>query len=150
MNKTLEERFWFKVNKTDYCWEWVGGKNSSGYGTIYNEKTVLVHRLSWQIHFGDIIEGLCVCHSCDNKKCVNPDHLFLGTQQDNMNDMVEKGGNNSPKGEKNGMHKLSESDIHIIKYMLGEGSTQSNVAKLFGVSQPVISNINLQKAWRDI
>ena len=87
------ERFWEKVNKLsdDECWEWQGGIKETGRGLCwYNSKVTTAHRASWQIHFGST-EGLNVLHKCDNGKCVNPYHLFLGTLSDNSRDMVKKG-----------------------------------------------------------
>lgn len=89
------DRFWERVNKTDTCWVWIGSLFSgSKYGQVkYNGKTRQVHRVSWQINFGEIPEGLCVCHHCDNPPCVRPDHLFLGTNYHNTMDSVRKGRN---------------------------------------------------------
>jgi len=94
--QTYEERFWSRVDKSDDCWEWTRGKFTSGYGSVYFKgKRVQTHRVSWVLTFGEIPEhdsyhGMCVLHKCDNPGCVNPDHLFLGTQQDNITDMIHK------------------------------------------------------------
>jgi hypothetical protein len=91
MSMTLEERFWLKARKTDGCWSWAG-RLRQGYGQIaVNGKTVSASRASWVIHFGDIPAGMLVCHKCDNPECANPEHLFLGTQKANAEDMVKKG-----------------------------------------------------------
>lgn len=92
----MTERFWKRVNKTDSCWEWTGGLDTMGYGMLRvpaprsSNKKVRVSRYSWELHNGPIPNGLFVCHTCDNKKCVRPDHLWLGTASDNMLDMHRK------------------------------------------------------------
>lgn len=88
-------RFWNKVYKTDSCWLWIGSRLPTGYGTFrVGKKVKRAHRVSWELHNGPIIDGsLLVCHTCDNPMCVNPDHLFLGTNLDNMRDRNAKGRN---------------------------------------------------------
>ena len=94
------------------CWEWTGSKRN-GYGRLIvgsrtdgTRKSVSAHRLSYELTYGEIPEGMEVCHRCDNRCCVNPDHLFIGTHQDNMSDRERKGRNKPPKGENNGRAKL--------------------------------------------
>jgi len=92
--KTIEQRFWEKVKIAgeDECWEWLAAKTHHGYGAFkYEGKICRTHRVSYILTKGDIPKGLFVCHSCDNPSCVNPKHLWLGTHQDNMDDMYKKG-----------------------------------------------------------
>ncbi len=129
-------RFWEKIEKKDGCWRWLASTSGDGYGLHANTKA---HRFSWRVHFGDIPDGLHVCHRCDNPWCTNPDHLFLGTHRDNMRDMANK--------ERN--CKLSREDVRTIRemYRPGQGSVLSSI---FGVSQAMITSIASGKFRSDV
>lgn len=92
-NEPAETRFWMRVDKSGECWTWTAARGDHGYGSFTDDdgRSVSAHRFSHQLHYGPIPKGLVVCHKCDNPPCVRPDHLFLGTQADNVRDMQAKG-----------------------------------------------------------
>lgn len=150
---SLAARFWSKVTKTDDCWIWTGHRGAPGYGMILRgvasgdrDVVVYAHRVSFEIHHGPIPEGLVVRHSCDVRLCVRPDHLSLGTQADNMRDMVERG--RSAKGYRHSQAKLADADVAAIRARLAAGDTQSSIAIDYGVTQSAISGIKTGKRWR--
>ncbi len=150
MKQTVEERFWDKVDKSGECWEWQGAMNSNGYGRpSINGKREYTHRLSWVLTNGEIPDGLHVLHKCDNPPCVNPDHLFLGTQAENNADKVSKG--RQPKGEMLPQSVLSEEEIIEIRRRYSSGGIyQKDLAVIFDVSQPHICDIINRKKWQHI
>ena len=140
-----EDRFWANVNKTDTCWLWFGNKNSDGYGRIgIDYKRILAHRYSYEFHYGDIPEGLQVNHHCDTPACVNLGHLYVGTNQDNMDDYVNRGW--SRKGEKHHNAKLTREDVLIIRALSGH-ETQKKVAGWFNIAQGHVNRIVNNKTW---
>lgn len=151
------EKFWNKVDLSyeDDCWNWLGSLDECGYGRYQiNKKRKFAHRLSYEIEYGPIPDNLLVCHHCDNPKCVNPKHLFLGTNDDNMKDMARKGrANRSSKniGIENGSHKLSPEQIIEIRELYSTKTiSQSKLGKMYGVSQAVIWKIVTHKNWKHI
>jgi hypothetical protein len=151
------ERFWAKVDKSGECWEWTGYLNPTEYGQIkWNGKAVASHRYSYVLHHPltiDLLEGhreIFVCHRCDNPRCVNPAHLFLGSCADNNKDRAAKGRNNSPKqkGEKNGNSKLTETQVREIrnKYANG-GISYQQLAIEYGVDKSSIGLIIRRETW---
>lgn len=158
----LADRFWphVKKGKRNECWEWVNGsyyKNpwtgADTYGCIsFNGKRQGAHRASWYLHFGDIPDGLFVLHTCDNPKCVNPRHLFLGTHDDNMQDKVKKGRarGGANKGEINPEHKLTEAQALEIIQALKRGEHPADIAKRYPVGEPMIKHIKSGRNWRHI
>lgn len=147
-----------KVNISDSgCWEWTGCIQKNGYARVtYCNKTMGAHRLSYLAFVGDIPEKMDVCHSCDNRKCVNPSHLFIGTRKQNMEDCVKK--NRQAKGEKLGCRKgslspaskLNEHQVLEIRELLKSGLKHAQIAKEFGVTADNISKIATGKTWSHI
>lgn len=143
-------RFWSKVIKQQECWEWNGERDKDGYGKInlMSFQTRVAHRLSWILTFGEIPEGMLVCHRCDNPSCVNPNHLFLGTQSDNINDMYKKGRGIFHKGEHCCRAKLTNAQANKIRELYSSGRhTQATLSKEFEISQAQISAIVNNKAY---
>lgn len=149
--------FWRNVNKTDGCWEWAGNVRRQGYGRFSvtlprpegfkgktPQKSYVASRYSWEITNGPIPDGMFVCHTCDNPKCVRPDHLFLGTCQDNRTDCVSKG--RMARGESHGCAKLTEVQVKEIR-ALGGTMTRTSIAKLYGVKINTISRVLSGESW---
>jgi hypothetical protein len=133
------------------CWEWTAGRNSKGYGQCYFQgKQQLTHRVAYQIKNGPIPDNMMVIHSCDNRACCNPDHLRLGTNQDNMNDMKERGRSHlhGAKGILNPIAKLDDSAVLSIREIYATGQyTQKELEAAYGIDQTVISDIVRGIAW---
>lgn len=127
-------------NKTD-CWEIQGYLDKDGYGNVSNKRA---HRLAYELFIGKIPFGKIVCHKCDNRKCCNPDHLFIGSQKDNISDMMKKGRKDSRYGERNTQNKLSESQVIEI-YTSSE--TQRRIAEKYKIDQSTVSYIKTGKLW---
>lgn len=154
---TAQQRFFASCTydeKTE-CWDWLGSLSPRGYGRIrVAGKNIRAHRYSWILKHGrDIPEGMVVCHKCDNPKCVNPDHLFLGTIADNVADCVSKGrhargeklAHPRAKGEKNGNSRLTANQVDAIR---SDQRPQRTIASQFGVSQALISKIKRGEMWK--
>jgi hypothetical protein len=158
----LPARFWFYVTPTDGCWEWAGPKGRWGYGVINHaygrDKHARAHRVCWELYFGPIPEGMCICHACDNKICVNPEHLFLGTSRDNTHDMLRKGRRRPGRpprmvGEGNGAAKLSEAQVREIRELYRprtRGLGCHSLAKRYGVSGQTIHRVIRGKYWNHV
>lgn len=135
---SLEEKFWPKVNKSDGCWNWNGFIYRNGYGQAsHRNKKILAHRASWMVNNGPIPKGMFVLHHCDNPSCVNPDHLFLGTHQDNMRDQKAKGRHFSPFTAKK---KLTDDSIRKIRTSFVRG-TGKKLAAEYGVTEFTIYRV---------
>lgn len=149
------ERFWSKVDlsNTSGCWNWTASTNHKGYGQINSGKKVLrAHRVSYEMTNGLIPKGLNVLHSCDNRKCVNPAHLRIGTSKENTNDMDSRGRRvNSPQpGENNAQAKLTEKEVLMIRTQHAQGVSQRALGREYGVDNTTISLIVTRKKWKHI
>jgi hypothetical protein len=152
MKFTPRERFLAKVcpESSSGCWLWRGQVRADGYGLVRFERKVhLAHRLAWKFFRGEIAPGLVVCHKCDVRGCVNPEHLFLGTMMDNVKDMMEKG--RSLHGEKHRSAKLTAEQVRRIKTMLAEDLLRvSDIAREYGVTHRTIACIARGTSWRHV
>lgn len=150
-----QSRFWSKVKIADgaSCWEWIGSRDACGYGVLFRSNHSLprmlkAHRLSWEIHNGPITDGLHVLHRCDNPPCVNPSHLWLGTQADNNRDRDAKGRCGAKgghvadrRGAKNGNARLSDEQVAKIRERHASGESQQRIADSIGCGQSQVSRI---------
>lgn len=151
LKTTVSERLMSKVDKSSGCWNWTAGKDSYGYGQMrVNGRKRLVHRISYEENTGPIPPRLCVLHRCDNPACINPEHLFLGTHRENMDDMLAKGrqARTSQKGVLHGHAKLTEADVLAIR--VASGISQAALALQYGMGRSQISNIRLGKCWKHL
>lgn len=146
VTRSLSDRFWEKVTKTDGCWLWTANMNKKGYGRLWlNGRNEFAQRVSWYLHFGKRDEALLVLHKCDTPSCVNPDHLFLGTNADNMLDKRLKG--RSAKGEGNGNRKLTNEQIIAIRN--SQGSVKE-ISQQFNIDKTQVYNIQSRKQWKHV
>lgn len=170
LSKIDASRFWVNVEMIPFheCWEWIAGTQGDGYGSTRNG---LAHRISWTLINGAIPSHLCVLHKCDNRSCVRPSHLYLGTDLDNSKDMVSRGhhyrggptnpatGDRNaaslypdrvPRGVKSGVAKLNERDVLGIRAMALTGKTRLEIARSFMISQTNVTNIINRDNWKHI
>lgn len=150
--KKIKSEFDRLVIKRDGCWGWKTVLYKTGYSKIHigKSKAIMGHRASWLIHRGDIPNGLYICHTCDNKSCTNPDHLFLGTPKDNSRDCAIKNRKNASHGINHYNSKLSEDMVKEIKKLILLKMSQSKIAAKFNVSASTIQNIVDRKTWKHI
>lgn len=143
----LEMRFLASFKKDgNGCWLWTGAMNTSGYGKVMRgKKHKGAHRVSWERVNGPIPDDLCICHKCDVRRCVNPDHMFLGSIRDNFDDMRAKGRN--ARGETNGMAKLNEADVKRIRR---DKRLNYVIAADYGVSSVLVGKVKRREVWAHV
>lgn len=145
------ERFLNFVDTSGDCWIWVGTTVDHGYGQFsYGEKKVSAHRMSYQLFKEDFDPTFCVCHICDNPSCVRPSHLFLGTQQENIDDMFTKGRESDRKGAAHPNAKLTNAGANTILSLYKEGISYHDLANRFGVSYSVVWKLINGKTWNHL
>jgi len=147
---TRTAQFWTFVDRRgpDECWEWKKSL-TEGYGNATINKTGMrAHRAAWVLTTGEIPDGLWVLHKCDNRKCCNPAHLFLGTRQDNLNDMFAKGRNQ--RGEMCPNAKLTAEKVRSIRALIANGMGNREIAAVYGVSHATISDIRCGATWAHV
>lgn len=151
----INHRFWSKVNKLSNsdggCWIWTARRHRSGYGQFKREgKQRYAHRVAYELTYSVFNENMRVLHKCDTPSCVRPDHLFLGTQQDNVRDMYTKGRGVDNSGDKHGNAKLTEADVKYIRKMLEFGFVQTDIAEHFHITKSHVSKIKHNKIWKHL
>jgi hypothetical protein len=140
----------------DECWEWQGNKDKQGYGRIsHNYKKVKVHRLAYEVHYAEPLGDLLCCHKCDNPSCVNPNHLYAGTNADNMRDKVERGRQHRPvvdyRGDKSPRSILKEHQVRDIRNLYKLGYTIRKLSGLYpAVKEAAIANIVHNRTWKHL
>lgn len=142
------EKFLSRIQVSGECWEWIGKGNCFGYGrmTFLGEHGVRAHRVSWMLFCGDIPSGrILVCHRCDNPKCVNPDHLFLGTDDDNQKDKCRK--RRQPEGVSHWKHRFTNDDIREIRRLRHQGKKLREIAVRFNTDPSSVRHISLRHVW---
>ncbi len=146
-------RFYFekKVIKKDGCWDFKGAKIRGGYGTISVAGTNrAAHRISWWLHNGEIPRGLLVLHKCDNPICTNPEHLFLGTQRDNIKDCEIKNRRAPQYGENNPLSILNKEQVIEIRRLLENGAKNKEISERFKIATSTVSCIKHRRNWRNV
>lgn len=143
---SVTERFYANVLKTETCWLWLGAPDPHGYGWFrFRGRGEHTQRVSWMLSGKTIPVGMLVLHTCDNPQCVRPSHLFIGTQQDNLADMKEKG-----RQAKGTMFPQSKLTPRLVKRIRADSRTQDAIANEIGCSRSVVSRVKNGKAWTHV
>lgn len=152
MSDELSRRLWSRVDRSqEGCWEWQAGKTAAGYGEfMFQRKMYYAHRAAWILSCGDIPDGKCVRHKCDNPACCRPDHLELGTQNDNVQDMMSRGRGRKAVGNQNARSKLNPTKVRQVRRMRRQGKTLKQIAEAMGVNDKTIHAIVTGKTWKHV
>lgn len=144
------ERFVGKINKTDTCWLWTGAPTKKGYGQFkYQDMNLKAHRVSYALWKGELDEELCIMHECDNKICVNPDHLEQGTTSKNTSDAYTRGLKDHT-GTGNPSSKLNERQVREIRALGELGVPRNRIAQMYNMSERAIYSIHHRKSWTHV
>lgn len=154
VNKSIQDRFWSKVRKTDTCWLWLAQLNTQGYGVFhyhrrghpaYRSPQIYAHRLSWMFENGQFPEGLEIIHKCDTPACINPDHLTIGTHGENMRDMVYK--KRHQYGEN---HALAKLNVDVIRQIRNDPRSSRKAAPDYRIAASTIRGIRNGRHWKHV
>lgn len=142
------DRFWSKVARGSGCWLWGAGRSAKGYGRFaYQGKNQRAHRVAWKLFRGPIPAGMDVLHECDNRLCMHPFHLYLGTNNDNVDDKVRRGRQPHVSGERNGNSKITETQAEEIRQARDAGISSVALAKIYPISPHAVRDIGRRKLW---
>ena len=153
-SKAMRKRFEAKTEWDGECLVWTAGRHGQGYGQFHtgregDRKMSYAHRVAYEIYVGPIPKGLLVLHRCDNPPCVRPEHLFVGTEMDNIRDRDAKGRQNGPRGEAHHSAKLCVREVREIRELHAVEKC-SVLAKKYGVSEAAISKVGLRLTWKSV
>lgn len=148
--ENIDERFWGKVERAgeNDCWNWAGALDSSGYGSFNAGKVIGAHRMAYSLEIGEIPGGLHVCHHCDNRRCCNPKHFFIGTNDDNHRDKITKG--RQAKGERAGCVSLTEAQVRIFRDTIRSGVTIAELVRGSGVPHCTVYSAVYGVTWKHV